>query len=89
MNWQQEHGVGVCHVPCKGLNPPKAQPRPIHTLTAIFLLWEVGLKPHLHLSSSSGEAKARSGAEDRAVTPQCAISIFPTPAMADGRIPAP
>lgn len=93
INCQQEHGVGGCRVPCKGFNPGKVQPRPIHTLTAIFLLteqlWEAGLKPHLHLSSSSAEAKARSGPEDRAATPERAVSILSAPAMADGRFPAP
>ena len=70
-------------MPCKGFNSRKAQPRQL-----IEQLWEAGLKPHLHLSSSSGEAKARSGPEDRAATPECAVSIFPAPAMADGGFPA-
>lgn len=78
---------------CRGFNPRKAQPRPVHTLTAIFLLveqlWKSGLKPQLHLSNSSGEAKACSGPEDRAATPERAVSLFPAPATADGRFPTP
>lgn len=80
-------------MPCDGFNPRKAHPRPICTLTAIFLLkeqlWEVGLKSHLHLSTSSGEAKARLRSEDRAATPECAVSIFSAPAVSDGGFPAP
>lgn len=64
----------------KGFNPQKAPPRPTHALAAVFLLRAalgIGVESHLHFSSSSGEAKACSGAGDRAATPERAVFHLP------------